>query len=100
MEDRTFLLCIVLGLSWKDFSATWRLADSMAPSATIRMTIASALFLTSVGLMFTIADLWIGLATAFLGTMLALLAWQRMGSNIALLTAAASFAVYLDGMTS
>lgn len=100
MEDRTLLLCIVLGLSWRDFSAAWRPADAVLSSAAIRMTVASALFLTAVGLVFTAAHLWIGLATTGLGAMIAVVAKNRITSDVALVAAATGFAVYFAGMTS
>ncbi|MFD1745924.1 hypothetical protein ACFSE1_10675 [Rhizobium helianthi] len=100
LEDRILVLCIVIGLSWRDFCAMWHPAKAVLPWAAIRMTAASALFLAAVGLAFSVTDLRMGLATTGLGAVIALLAGERVGSDTALITATLGFAVYIAGMAS
>ena len=63
------------------------------------MTLASAMLVTSLGLLLSGPVLWHNLVLAGLSAVIALLAWRRVGSDIALTTATLGFVFYLAGTT-
>lgn len=98
MADRTLILCIVIGLSWADFYASWQPATALARGMVVRSTIGSALLLSSWALILMTPDMGTTVIVALASAAIGLWARSGIGPNIALFGAAASFAFYLTGV--
>lgn len=100
MPEQAYLLCIVMGLSWKSFGLMWQVTASRSLAVPVRATVGSALFITALGQALVVADLKTSLLMVLATATVALIAGRLTSSSIALGLAALVFAYTLHGATS
>jgi hypothetical protein len=97
LQPHLLFICTAIGFSWSGFVLIFSGEPSMRPTYAVQSTIATSIFLGSIGFAFADRSILLGGTITFCGMIIAFLLHQRLSYAWSTLIATACFAAYLNG---